>query len=162
MQIFSLLSAILWLGNVQFDAVTEDTVAARTDKALHNAAHLLGVSDAALGSALSSRNFTAGTLIHSQQDGRQPSPHGFYCISGIERSGGEHLVILMCLIAERGVSGSSSCNVLVVSIKTRSTKSFPTPHLSHDQLIEESGQMSYSLYVPLLQWSHLKVLGASV
>ena len=60
MQIFSLLSGILWLGNVQFDAASEDAVLVRQDSTLKKTATLLGVDPVTLSAALCCRNITAG------------------------------------------------------------------------------------------------------
>ncbi|KAK9810086.1 hypothetical protein WJX72_004563 [[Myrmecia] bisecta] len=58
--IFQLLAAILWLGNIEFDVKTDDSVTVRRDAPLANAAALLQCSEDALASALSTRKITAG------------------------------------------------------------------------------------------------------
>ena len=62
---FTLLSAILWLGNVQLKLKHahgggDDTVEVISGPALSTAARLLGVPEAALVKALSKRNISAG------------------------------------------------------------------------------------------------------
>ena len=56
---FELLSGILWLGNITFEAKTEDSVALVEDEALHNAAALLQCQPQALVAALTKRNIVA-------------------------------------------------------------------------------------------------------
>lgn len=63
---FTLLSAILWLGNIEMRGKHgigggDDTVEVMPGPALSSAATLLGVPEAALIKALSKRNITAGT-----------------------------------------------------------------------------------------------------
>lgn len=60
--VFSVLAAVLWLGNVQFVAVHDDavTVDQFTLPALRHAAALLGCSEAALLAALTTRRMQAG------------------------------------------------------------------------------------------------------
>ena len=59
LQVFELLSGILWLGNITFEAKTEDSVALVEDEALHNAAALLQCKPQALVAALTKRNIVA-------------------------------------------------------------------------------------------------------
>lgn len=59
LQVFELLSGILWLGNITFEAKTEDSVALVEDEALHNAAALLQCQPQALVAALTKRNIVA-------------------------------------------------------------------------------------------------------
>ena len=59
LQVFELLSGILWLGNITFEAKTEDSVALVEDEALHNAAALLQCQPRALVAALTKRNIVA-------------------------------------------------------------------------------------------------------
>lgn len=54
------LSAILWLGNVRFEALTDDSVSVVDDEALEHTAMLLGVSKACLAGALSTRKMCVG------------------------------------------------------------------------------------------------------
>lgn len=61
-QVWLLLSAILWLGNVEFDSVGDDSVTVRRDEALANAAELLNLDEDELATALTERMLTAGTL----------------------------------------------------------------------------------------------------
>ncbi len=60
LQIFSLLSAILWLGNIRFAAAVGDGVLVVRDAALETASELLGVSEADLATALTTRSLTIG------------------------------------------------------------------------------------------------------
>lgn len=67
---FTLLSAILWLGNVQLKLKHargggDDTVEVVSGPALSTAARLLGVPEAALVKALSKRNISAGRSYSS-------------------------------------------------------------------------------------------------
>ena len=64
-QVWLLLSAILWLGNVEFDSAGDDSVTVCRDEALANAAELLNLDEDELATALSERVLTAG----------QSSPH---------------------------------------------------------------------------------------
>ncbi|KAK9866994.1 hypothetical protein WJX84_009703, partial [Apatococcus fuscideae] len=59
-QIWQLLSGILWLGNVAFDAGPEEAVKVRPDQALHNAAALLECDPGDLAKVLSSKVINAG------------------------------------------------------------------------------------------------------
>jgi myosin heavy subunit len=63
-EMFTLLSAILWLGNVRLKPIKrgtgDDTVEVLAGPALSTAARLLGVPEAALVKALSKRNISAG------------------------------------------------------------------------------------------------------
>ena len=61
-QVWLLLSAILWLGNVEFDSAGDDSVTVRRDEALANAAELLNLDEDELATALTERLLTAGTL----------------------------------------------------------------------------------------------------
>jgi myosin heavy subunit len=58
LQIFCLLSAILWLGNVRFAAAVGEGVSVVHDSALETAAHLLGIPKEILATALTTRNLT--------------------------------------------------------------------------------------------------------
>jgi hypothetical protein len=58
--VWVLLSAILWLGNVEFDSAGDDSVTVRRDEALTNAAQLLSVPEDELVTALSQRSLSAG------------------------------------------------------------------------------------------------------
>lgn len=57
-----LLSAILWLGNIEFDRAGDDSVTVRRNEALANAAELLNLDEDELATALSERTLTAGML----------------------------------------------------------------------------------------------------
>ena len=57
-----LLSAILWLGNIEFDSAGDDSVTVRRDESLANAAELLNLDEDELATALSERTLTAGML----------------------------------------------------------------------------------------------------
>ena len=57
---FSLLSATLWLGNIQFQRETADSVDVVPSAALSTAARLLRVPEERLVFALSKRKITAG------------------------------------------------------------------------------------------------------
>ena len=57
---FSLLSATLWLGNIQFQRKTADSVEVVPSAALSTAARLLRVPEERLVFALSKRKITAG------------------------------------------------------------------------------------------------------
>lgn len=59
-QVWVLLAAILWLGNIEFDPAGEDSVTVRRDEALTNAAELLSVPEHELATALSERSLSAG------------------------------------------------------------------------------------------------------
>ena len=67
-----LLSAILWLGNVEFDSSGDDSVMVRRDGALANAAALLNLDEDELATALSERTLTAGAPICSLSRGCLP------------------------------------------------------------------------------------------
>jgi myosin heavy subunit len=60
---FSLLSATLWLGNIQFQRKTADSVDVVPSAALSTAARLLRVPEERLVFALSKRKITAGANI---------------------------------------------------------------------------------------------------
>ena len=60
---FSLLSATLWLGNIQFQRKTADSVDVVPSAALSTAARLLRVPEERLVFALSKRKITAGASI---------------------------------------------------------------------------------------------------
>ena len=62
-QVWVLLSAILWLGNIEFDPAGDDSVTVRRDEALANAAELLNLDEDELATALTERMLTAGTLL---------------------------------------------------------------------------------------------------
>ena len=66
-EMFTLLSAILWLGNVRLKPIKrgtgDDTVEVLAGPALSTAARLLGVPEAALVKALSKRNISAGMRL---------------------------------------------------------------------------------------------------
>ena len=64
-QVWLLLSAILWLGNIEFDRAGDDSVTVRRDEALANAAELLNLDEDELATALSERTLTAGMLMPS-------------------------------------------------------------------------------------------------
>lgn len=57
---FSLLSAVLWLGNIQYRVKTADSVEVVPSEALSTAAALLRVPEERLVFALSKRKITAG------------------------------------------------------------------------------------------------------
>lgn len=59
---FGLLSAILWLGNIQYRDKTADSVEVVEGEALSNAAQLMGVPAPNLMQALSRRKITAGAF----------------------------------------------------------------------------------------------------
>ena len=62
-----MLAGILWLGNIQFRAPTDDSVSVKPGAAVANAAALLQMSEPALMSALTSRNIVArGETIVTQ------------------------------------------------------------------------------------------------
>jgi len=62
--IWKTLSCILWLGNVEFDKITDDSVSVRDGKALEIAAALMGVSKANLEAAITTRKmFVGGDVI---------------------------------------------------------------------------------------------------
>ncbi len=65
-QVWLLLSAILWLGNVEFDSAGDDSVTVRRDEALANAAELLNLDEDELATALSQRVLTAGQSLSHQ------------------------------------------------------------------------------------------------
>ncbi len=58
--VWILLSAILWLGNIEFDSAGDDSVTVRRDEALINAAELLSVDEDELATALCERTLSAG------------------------------------------------------------------------------------------------------
>jgi hypothetical protein len=58
-QVFSYVAAILWLGNIEF--VSSDTTSIAPGAALQYSAVLLGVSEQALSTALTSRSITTGS-----------------------------------------------------------------------------------------------------
>ena len=62
-QVGVLLSAILWLGNIEFDPAGDDSVTVRRDEALANAAELLNLDEDELATALTERMLTAGMLL---------------------------------------------------------------------------------------------------
>lgn len=64
-QVWLLLSAILWLGNIEFDSAGDDSVTVRRDEALANAAELLNLDEDELATALTERMLTAGMLTIS-------------------------------------------------------------------------------------------------
>ena len=66
-EVFEVLAGILWLGNIQFTAPTDDSVSVEPGPALSNAAALLQISEVALMNALTSRNIVArGETIVTQ------------------------------------------------------------------------------------------------
>lgn len=66
-EVFEVLAGILWLGNVQFSAPTDDSVSVEPGAALSNAAALLQISEVALMNALTARNIVArGETIVTQ------------------------------------------------------------------------------------------------
>ena len=66
-EVFEVLAGILWLGNIQFRAPTDDSVSVEPGAAVANAAALLQMSEPALMSALTSRNIVArGETIVTQ------------------------------------------------------------------------------------------------
>ena len=66
-EVFEVLAGILWLGNIQFRAPTDDSVSVEPGAAVANAAALLHMSEPALMSALTSRNIVArGETIVTQ------------------------------------------------------------------------------------------------
>ena len=66
-EVFEVLAGILWLGNIQFTAPTDDSVSVHPGAALSNAAALLQISEVALMNALTSRNIVArGETIVTQ------------------------------------------------------------------------------------------------
>ena len=65
-QVWLLLSAILWLGNIEFDSAGDDSVTVRRDEALANAAELLNLDEDELATALSERVLTAGPSLPRQ------------------------------------------------------------------------------------------------
>ena len=66
-EVFEVLAGILWLGNIQFRAPTDDSVCVEPGLALSNAAALLQISEVALMNALTSRNIVArGETIVTQ------------------------------------------------------------------------------------------------
>jgi len=73
--VWLLLSAILWLGNIEFDRAGDDSVTVRRNEALANAAELLNLDEDELATALSERTLTAGMLYaflhveYTQQSG---------------------------------------------------------------------------------------------
>lgn len=58
--VWLLLSAILWLGNIEFESAGDDSVTVRRDEALVNAAELLSVDEDELATALCERTLSAG------------------------------------------------------------------------------------------------------
>lgn len=58
-QVFEVLAGLLWLGNIQFKAKTDDSVSVEPSPAVTNAAALLQVSEPALMAALTKRNIVA-------------------------------------------------------------------------------------------------------
>ena len=62
-QVWLLLSAILWLGDIEFDSAGDDSVTVRRDEALANAAELLNLDEDELATALSERVLTAGPSL---------------------------------------------------------------------------------------------------
>lgn len=58
--VWALLSGVLWLGNLRVDAVTDDSSKVAKDKALDNAAALLGLERDALAHALTHKKVRAG------------------------------------------------------------------------------------------------------
>ena len=60
LEFWKTLACILFLGNVEFDKVSDDAVAVRGSTALDNAAALMGVGVEAMEKALSNRTMTAG------------------------------------------------------------------------------------------------------
>ena len=58
-EVFEVLAGILWLGNIQFSAPTDDSVCVEPGVAVANAAALLQISETALTTALTSRNIVA-------------------------------------------------------------------------------------------------------
>ena len=73
-EMFTLLSAILWLGNVRLKPIKrgtgDDTVEVLAGPALSTAARLLGVPEPALIKALSKRNISAGAISVPLPDSR--------------------------------------------------------------------------------------------
>ena len=66
-EVFEVLAGILWLGNIQFRAPTDDSVSVEPGPAVSNAAALLQISEVALMNALTSRNIVArGETIVTQ------------------------------------------------------------------------------------------------
>lgn len=66
-EVFEVVAGILWLGNIQFRAPTDDSVSVEPGPAVANAAALLQISEPALMSALTSRNIVArGETIVTQ------------------------------------------------------------------------------------------------
>ena len=60
MQIFCVLSAILWLGNITFTTSAMETALVEDNEALQTSASLLGVSPSQLASSLTTRIMTVG------------------------------------------------------------------------------------------------------
>lgn len=60
LSLWKVLSTILWLGNIEFEITSDDSVAIKSRDALRNAARLLGVTDEDLEDALTKRKMVAG------------------------------------------------------------------------------------------------------
>ena len=74
-QVWLLLSAILWLGNIEFDSAGDDSVTVRRDEALANAAELLNLDEDELATALSQRVLTAGQSLPHQRASEKLTVH---------------------------------------------------------------------------------------
>jgi len=57
---WKVLSAILWMGNIEFEATSDDSVKVLPGTALENAANLLGVTSESLEASLTTRKMVAG------------------------------------------------------------------------------------------------------
>ena len=95
-QVWLLLSAILWLGNIEFDSAGDDMVTVRRDEALANAAALLNLDEDELATALSERVLTAGRLFTN------------CAYTELEKRNGMPLNLWQCHIIEK-VQAASCC-----------------------------------------------------